>query len=84
MFDETQLPQRQLADLLRKHRIPRKYRPHLDHYLRTGKTTRGLARLRRQFQQLPADDDRVYMFMLNVANTVRDNVCGPPPFRIVG
>lgn len=76
MINETQLPQRQLADLLIKHRIPRKYRPHLDHYIRTGKTTKGLARARELYRELPADDNRVFMCMLDVANTARENVCG--------
>lgn len=76
MFNETQLPQRQLADLLQKHRIPSRARPHLDHYVRTGKTTKGLAQLRERYQELPADDNRVYMFMLDAINTVRENVCG--------
>jgi hypothetical protein len=83
MFNDTQLPQRQLADLLKKHRIPRRSQPHLDHYVRTGKTTRGLARLRSQFHSLPADDNRVYMFMLDAINTVRENVCGKPPAHLV-
>jgi hypothetical protein len=64
VFSIHEFPSHQLKHLLAKHRIPRRYWPHVVHYVRTGRTTKGLARLRRRYARLPADDDRVLMFML--------------------
>jgi hypothetical protein len=78
MLTKDLLPTATIRDCFARYGI-RRCRRAFYLYIRSGKQSRELRRIRRQFAQLPMDDDSYTLCFLELVNITRENVAGPPP-----
>jgi hypothetical protein len=74
MMTATMLPDFQLRELMDTHEVPERCRRWYVAYVRTGRRTKGLARVMRAAARwMPLDDNPYYLCLLAACWQVRDN-----------
>jgi hypothetical protein len=69
------LPDFQLAELMERYEVPERYRRWFVSFIRTGRKTKGLARVMRAAARwMPLDDDPFYLCFLAARWQILDNM----------